>query len=231
MLKRLFFHKDQSVGFRDYRFVFFAIAAVAIAGAFVFFYKPTTTNIESESRMVLEPDAEDPFLGEKNAPITVIAVSDPLCPGGKTFFDTVEADLQMQYIERGLVKFYHWPMIISEDSVPALEAMYCANDQGKYWEYRNVMLSVPREFGTWATFETADYQEFARKIDLDMKDFVFCFDSKKHEERIRQKDAQRAAANINVSTTAFINKQRLEFVLKEDMFVAIERILMDKNLY
>jgi len=210
-----------------------ALLLVILVWAAVLFLRTSVVGESSVNMPVLVPDENMPYLGREDAPITLIAFSDPLCPGCKTFFDTVEPDLRTKYIETGLVKVYHWPMVIDASiSMRALRAMYCAKDQDKYWEYRDVLESA-REPGKWADDFNQDkyFIEFADAVNLDINIFVSCLASGSHDAYIIEKDVKRQELGIHSSTTVLINGEFISLALHDDVMAAIERILLDKGIY
>ena len=204
----------------------FAGSAI-LSGAFM--YKPEVVADEIDPAPTFVPSSDMPFIGRAEAPVTVIEFADPLCPGSKTFFETVEPQLRAKYIDLGMVKFYQWPMIIKPvKSTQALQAMYCAADQGKYWEYRNHMLEQPRTGPLgWADFVEQDYSSFAEDMDLDMKAFGSCLASGKYVSLVQAKDRVRADAGINASASVVFNGKIVVWPNFEEVSAAIDRSLVD----
>ena len=85
---------------------------------------------------------DDPILGDKNAPITIIEFSDYECPFCKRHFTDTYPKLIKEYIDTGKAKLvfrdfplsFHDPMATKE-----AVAANCAKEQGgdkKYFDYR-----------------------------------------------------------------------------------------------
>ncbi|OHA50669.1 MAG: hypothetical protein A3A97_01975 [Candidatus Terrybacteria bacterium RIFCSPLOWO2_01_FULL_40_23] len=235
MLGMIFNKKTPKIGsLRELKILIFGgIISIVIAGS-VLAYKPQATyrqNSTSSYESFLTSVADMPFLGKAEAPITVIEFADPLCPGAKSFFDIVESGLKTKYIETGLIRFYQWPTVINKvnTSINALEAMHCADDQDKYWQYRDYLLTIrPRE-DFWAVFTLDDYKQFAQVLNLDTDKFNACFDGGKYEKWIREIDSQRERAGINSSPTLLVNNQILSFTAFDELDAAIEREIIKEN--
>ncbi len=195
--------KDRVMQFLPLVFSFTA-AVLIIAGTFLF-RASSGTPLQQEPQAILVPDPTMSYLGKADAKLDVILVADPLCPGCKAWFDGSEPEFVKRYVDTGKVKFYHWPAALTDYSYEALEAMYCAGDEGKFWEYRSAMLGVPRvPPEAWAQFTTDDYKKFAQQTGLSAVTFSQCLADKPHDAWIRERDAERSAKNLNVGPTIVV---------------------------
>lgn len=85
-----------------------------------------------------------PVKGNQNAPVTLIEFSDYQCPFCGRFYEGAEAQIRKEYVETGKVKFYFrdFPLTqIHPGAKKGSEAARCAGDQGKYWEYHDLVFS------------------------------------------------------------------------------------------
>ena len=75
---------------------------------------------------------------------------------------------------------YAW---LGDDSKLAAQASYCANDQGKFYEYHSILYKNQGgiEDG-WASMESL--QEFAVELKLNSDTFNDCLESGKYSQRI-----------------------------------------------
>lgn len=81
-----------------------------------------------------------PAQGNANAKVTLIEFSDYECPFCSRHYTQAEAQINKEYVDKGLVKFYYrdFPLTqIHPGAQKAAEAARCAGDQGKYWEYHD----------------------------------------------------------------------------------------------
>ena len=70
------------------------------------------------------------------------------------------------------------------DSFLAAEATYCAEDQGKYWQYHNELYkNWGGERTGWVTRDSLD--RFATTINLNLDMFDACLDDQKYQKRVR----------------------------------------------
>ena len=81
-----------------------------------------------------------PVLGSPSAPITIVEFGDYQCEACYHWYHNTRADIIDNYIETGKVNlvFIDLPFL-GRDSITAAQATYCADDQGKYWEYHETL--------------------------------------------------------------------------------------------
>ncbi len=88
------------------------------------------------------------------------------------------------------------------DYLKASEASYCAEEQGKYWEYHNILYTSQQEIDDgWANSESL--KMFASDLGLDESLFENCLDSKKYEKKVKF-NAFEAKKNGILKTPTFI---------------------------
>lgn len=86
---------------------------------------------------------DDPFIGNANAPVTMIEFSDYQCPFCLRFWSETLPQIKKDYIDTGKVKFVYrdFPLNIHPMAEPSARAANCAGEQGKYWEYHDKIFS------------------------------------------------------------------------------------------
>jgi protein-disulfide isomerase len=145
-----------------------------------------------------------PFLGNMSAPITIIDFSDFQCYLCNRFVKNTEPLINETYIQTGKVAlvFGHLPNR-GLDSMGAALAAQCTNDQGKFWQFHNLLYSNQKPIDSgWVSEE--NLKNFASQIPgLDTKQFDSCFDSKKYKSFV-QKDIDLALSFGFRETPSFI---------------------------
>ena len=121
------------------------------------------------------------YQGSSSATVTLIDFSDLQCHLCDRFVKATEPQINSSYVQTGKVAFVflHLPNR-GFDSFPAALAGQCTNDQGKFWEYHNLLYKNqgPIDSG-WANKD--NLKKFASQIpSLDMQRFNSCFDSQKN---------------------------------------------------
>lgn len=123
-----------------------------------------------------------PHLGSISAPITVIDFSDFQCHLCARYVKATEPEINKTYIQTGKVNlvFKHLPNRGS-DSMGVAIAAQCTNDQGKFWQFHNLLYKNqgPIDSG-WVNKD--NLKKFASQLKgLDMQKFNSCFNSQKYK--------------------------------------------------
>ena len=71
-----------------------------------------------------------------------------------------------------------YPLEFHANARKAAEASRCAAEQGKYWEYHDVL------FANGTALELANLKKYATDLKLDVTQFTTCLDSGKHAAAI-----------------------------------------------
>jgi len=122
------------------------------------------------------------YQGSTSAPVTLIDFSDLQCHLCDRFVKATEPQINSTYVQTGKVAFIflHLPNR-GFDSFPAALAAQCTSDQGKFWQYHNLLFNNqgPIDSG-WANRD--NLKKFASQIPgLDLQMFNSCFDSQKYK--------------------------------------------------
>lgn len=138
-----------------------------------------TNNNISLSTLIKEGS---PHLGSVSAPITVIDFSDFQCHLCARYVKATEPEINKTYIQTGKVNlvFKHLPNRGS-DSMGVAIAAQCTNDQGKFWQFHNLLYKNqgPIDSG-WVNKD--NLKKFASQLKgLDMQKFNSCFNSQKYK--------------------------------------------------
>ena len=92
---------------------------------------------------------DDPYVGPKNAPVTIVEFSDFQCPFCADFHDKTYGPLMQKY--NGKVRFVYrdFPLDMHPDAEKAAEAANCALQQGpdKYWALHAAIFKNQRVTG------------------------------------------------------------------------------------
>ena len=125
-----------------------------------------------------------PILGNPDAPITLVEFGDYQCHFCNVFFHNTEEAILKNYVETGKVKIiFKDYTIIGPDSVNASHGAHCANDQGLFWEYHDILYNNWNgENNGWASSE--NLFKFAQEINLDMDEWSECMVNSEHSEII-----------------------------------------------
>ena len=145
-----------------------------------------------------------PALGSESAPITIVEFGDYQCESCYYWFHNTRSTLIDNYIETGKAKLVFLDLpFLGRDSPKAAQASYCAEDQGKYWEYHAMLYTFqdgPPDSG-WADRDRLN--SFAFSLDMNIDEFNDCMDSSKYKIRVKA-NYNEAVRNDVQSTPTFI---------------------------
>lgn len=167
-------------------------------------------------------------MGDPNAPVLMEEFSDFECGYCRRHSETTELELMEQYIRTGKVYlvFRHFPLY--DPSQYAAEASLCAAEQGKFWEYHDILYANQSASDPFA-FSQARLQAFAEAIGLDSAQFRQCVEERRYVEAIEKDQQAGEAAGIQGTPSFLINGELvvgaypLEF-FQEKIEAALEAI-------
>ena len=145
-----------------------------------------------------------PFLGDPDAPITLVEFGDYQCHYCNVFFQSIEKDIVKNYVDTGKVKIIFKDYnIIGEDSVKASQGAHCANDQGLFWEYHDILYSNwTGENNGWASSENLAI--FAQQIGLNMNKWSECMNKGSHSQIILKSNDDARTLQLTGTPAFFI---------------------------
>ena len=155
-----------------------------------------------------------PEMGLANAPISIVEFGDYQCTFCYKFHQNTLNQIKIEYIDTGKANYVFRDFPLNgPDSVLVAEASYCANDQGKYWQYHNIV------FKNWAGENTGwvnmdSIVEFATQVDLDIFEFKTCITEHKYHQKVIDNENYAMMIGINATPTFLIfdDKQFIKII-------------------
>lgn len=164
-------------------------------------------------------------IGDPNAPVKVVEYGDYQCSACHYFFQNGRTKLLNDYVATGKVyfTFRDFPFF-GPQSENAAAAAWCANDQGKYWEFHDTMYgNQPPEGKNGIT--DALLGSVANSIGLNMQQFNQCYDSGKYKSKVKDDLAQAKDLKITGTPTFFVNGTAVSSANLSDLQAAVEKAL------
>ena len=211
--------------------------ALALVGGTLWARAPSETAVDPEFVEYYRglPSADGSDLAEDghakgpdDAPVTIVEFSDFQCPACRQAY----LDLADLARSRGDVRivFRHFPLDarcnervshgIHPQACLAASAAECAADQGRFWDYHDIL------FENQSALDRDAFFRFARELTLDIATFRACLDAPETLARIRRDVAQGSTHDVRSTPTLFINGRRIEGALERryyDYAITIER--------
>lgn len=156
--------------------------------------------------------------GDPNAPVTLDVYEDFQCPACKIYTENIEPAIIAQYVTTGQVYYRFVPYSFLDEravadgwgeSKSAAEAAFCAMDQGRFWDYHDI-LYANQSGENIGDFTNERLLAFAEALGLDMNAFRQCMDADTHRAEVLQIRADGEQAGATHSPYFFINGQAVE---------------------
>lgn len=176
------------------------LAIPVIIGIIVVYYlqSPSQDMQEKITTQTLMQNGS-PLMGSPDAKITIVEWGDYQCTFCYKFHQSSKDIIIEEYVNTGKANFVFRDFPLNgPDSILAAEASYCANDQGKYWEYHD------ETYKNWAGEKTGwvnrnSLAQFAKTVNLDLDQFNKCLDDKKYQQKVL--DNEKFGTNIGIKAT------------------------------
>lgn len=161
---------------------------------------------------------DDPFLGNPDAPVTIVEFGDFQCPFCGRFFKTTEQEIIEKYVKTGKAKFVYrdFPLTsIHEEAQKSAEASECADEQGEFWEYHDLLYQRQDQLSV------AHYKAWAAELGLNTGQFNQCLDAGKYSEEVGKDFRDGQAAGVRGTPGTFVNGRLVEGALPFAQFQTI----------
>lgn len=178
---------------------------------------------------------DNPTLGRKDAPLTIVEFSDYQCPFCRQFVETTLPALKKDYVDAGKLRyvFRDFPLDqIHPQARKAAEAARCAGDQGKYWEMHDLL------FQNQQALQPEQLKLYGDRLSLDATTFRTCLEGGKHRALVQQNYSDGISAGVRGTPSFFLGKTRADDTIEgvlitgarplNDFRQEIERILTEK---
>ncbi len=145
------------------------------------------------------PPAERPVLGNPNASIVVEEFSDFQCPACRSAAPVVKGIVN-KYKDKIKFVYRHFPLLsIHPRAYDAALASECANDQGKFWQYHDIL------FANQPDFKKDQLIGYARDLGLNESEFSACLQSRARKEVVDADLNKAKELNLNSTPTFIVN--------------------------
>jgi len=159
---------------------------------------------------------DDPFKGNENAPVTIIEFSDFQCPFCLRFYEQTLPSIMENYVDTGKVKFVYRDLPLDSlhpNARPAHIASECADEQGKFWGYHDMLFDNQSE---WGRLPAADLQstltQYASDLGLEPASFEACLESDVIADEVNKDSLDAARYGATGTPAFFIGNEKDGFV-------------------
>ena len=153
---------------------------------------------EAASKVEVAINSDDPVKGNPEAKVTIVEFSDFQCPACGAAEPSVRKILE-EYQDQIRLVYKDFPLSFHENAEPAALAALCAKEQGKFWEYHDLL------FENQESLTSADLKKYATDLGLKTQEFSSCFDSKKYKDQVSEDKNEATRLSVGGTPTFFVN--------------------------
>jgi protein-disulfide isomerase len=140
---------------------------------------------------------EIPVRGTSNAPVTIVEYADYECPYCQQAEPIVRKVLD-SYDGKVAFTYKDVPLPMHSHAQKASEAAQCAGDQGKFWEFHDLLYSSRQ-------LEISQLKLDARELKLDGEVFDKCLDSDQKLDRVKSQLSEGQSLGLEGTPSFFVN--------------------------
>jgi protein-disulfide isomerase len=155
---------------------------------------------------------DDPSWGSANAKVTIVEFADFECPYCRQWYSTVYVRILQNYKDKVRFVYRDYPLSFHPNAKPAALAADCANAQGRYWDYFELLYGDPRGLGD------ALYVTYARELGLDVSTFSNCVSANTYANEIDLDMKDAIKLGVNGVPAFFINDRQISGLQPYDTF-------------
>lgn len=150
-----------------------------------------------------------PVLGDPTAPVVIAEYGDFQCPSCGAFARIIEPQIRAAFVDTGIARLeWHDFPWIGQESRDAANAARCAGDQGRFWEFHD-LLYRNQSGENQGAFSKDRLKAMGAQLGLDPTTFNACIDSNGHAGAVQADFADARAKGLNGTPTFFVGRRRI----------------------
>ncbi len=163
----------------------------------------------------VEVAAIGPALGPEDAPVTIVEFSDFQCPFCARAGPIVKA-LNAKYPEQVRIVYRHFPLdSIHPRARPAAEASACADEQGAFWPFHDLLFANTR------ALSDEDFARYAGEVGIDAEKFAQCMSEERHKDQVERDLQEGRRVGVSGTPSFFVNGRMLGGAQPVEEFVRL----------
>lgn len=180
--------------------------------------------LPSGNEQVSFRDEGAPFLGNPDAETVVRIYSDFQCPACRAQEPAIMYAVE-RYGDRVKFVWKDFPLMsIHPNARAAHNAAWCANEQGTYWDFHNVLFAEQSSWGPQRDPKDS-FIAYANRLGLDQSAFGACVDARRYDANVMAGVQEGNANRVTGTPTIFINDVRFPGMAPTDWDRALQAAL------
>jgi protein-disulfide isomerase len=187
------------------RWLFIGLIALAAVVIVVVIIVTNNNNNSKPLTFTARPNANGMSMGDPKAAVKVEDYSDFQCPYCAEFSNKEEQPIVDKYVATGKIQYTFVPFsFIGNESITTAMAAYCAADQNKFWEFKQVLYTNQGAENS-GVFSNNNIDRFASQAGLSMADFRSCFSSNKYLQKVQDDVTNGKTRGVQGTPYFFVN--------------------------
>lgn len=156
--------------------------------------------------------------GPAGAPVTLVEYADYECPYCQQIIPVLQK-LEAEYQGKLAFAYKDLPLPMHPNAQKAAEATRCAEAQGRYWEFHDILYAKKQ-------LDLAALKGYARELKIDGAKFDQCLDSSEKAEIVRLHSAEAQSLGLQGTPSFFVNGRSVNGAVTYESI----RALIDEEL-
>lgn len=163
-----------------------------------------------------------PFKGPANAPVEIVVFSDFQCPYCARIGSVLDQVLEA-YPKDAKMAFKFYPLPSHKFAFKAAQAAVAAQEQGKFWEYHDLI------FQNYRNLSDEKLEEFRETLKLNPEKFKKAMEAPATSTRINADKNEGTRAGVRGTPTVFVNGRMIRPARLENIKDAVAKALKERK--
>lgn len=157
--------------------------------------------------------------GNPDATVTLTEYSDFQCPACASFEPALEGVME-EYGDSIRFEYKHFPLPIHSSAMPAAVAAEAAAQQGKFFEYHDLLFTNQQ---AWSNSNTPNvlFIKYAEDLGLDVETFRRHMNAPILRDKVRDSVAEGRELQVTGTPTFFLNGEKMQYETFQDFIEQI----------
>ena len=182
----------------------------------------------ADNPQALVAKAQGISIGNDNTPVKILVFSDYQCPYCAQFASMIEPGIIKEFVPSGKLQFvyYEYPLGGAHKySFLAARAARCAGDQGKFWEYHDLVFGRQSDWAEEENQPLGTFLDYGKQLGLDEGKFKSCVESDKYQDIVSANHLLGEKLGVNSTPTIFVNGRRVTGTTMDDLTKNLREVI------
>jgi protein-disulfide isomerase len=144
----------------------------------------------------------------------VLVFSDFTCPACQRYVAFVEPQVKSEFVQNSMIRYIYYDYPLGGDGQHrygflAARAARCAGEQGKFWEYHDLLFGRQAEWSYTPQPPVDDFVEFSSRLGMNAGTFRGCLESDKYADVVTANRLLGDQLGVSGTPTVFIGSRSM----------------------